>query len=386
MVWIIECRATDSLHKTCGNDTSLPSKQKKISHKVAMDLTTRQNNCELGKKLNKNVAFQLCSTHVLFTNITSKKRQNQRQDRTGHLHVNSKEEWNMFYDGVNHREQSNQQFTQDLRQWHTSSIEAEKKYLTRKHWTLQHATTTANREKNPTKKSPFNYFQPMCYSQTSQAKSARCRDRREQVISTPTPKRSGTCFTMVWIIECRATDSLHETCGNDTSLPAKQKKTSHKEALELKTRQKNCKPGTMSKQKFAFQICLTHVLFPNITSIKRQMQRQERTGHFHVNSKEEWNMFYDGVNNRVQSNRQFTQDLRQWHKSSIEAEKKSHKVAMDLTTRQNNCELERNWTKMSPFSYVRPMCYSQTSQAKNARCRDRREQVISTSTPKRSGT
>ena len=51
------------------------------------------------------------------------------------------------------------------------------------------------------------------------------------------------------------------------------------------------------------------------------MQRQEKTGHFHVNSKEKWNMFYDGVNNRVQSNRQFTQDLRQWHKSSIEAEK-----------------------------------------------------------------
>ena len=82
----------------------------------------------------------------------------------------------------------------------------------------------------------------------------------------------------------------------------------------------------MPKQKFAFQICLTHVLFPNITSKKRHMQRQERTDHFHVHSKEEWNMFYDGVNIRVQSNRQFTQDLRQWHKSSIEAEKNiSHK-------------------------------------------------------------
>ena len=62
-------------------------------------------------------------------------------------------------------------------------------------------------------------------------------------------------------------------------------------------------------------------VIPNITSIKRQMQRQERTGHYHVHSKEEWNMFYDGVDNRVQSSQQFTQDLRQWHKSSIEAEK-----------------------------------------------------------------
>ena len=51
------------------------------------------------------------------------------------------------------------------------------------------------------------------------------------------------------------------------------------------------------------------------------MQTQERTGHFHVHSKEERNMFYVGVNNRVQSNRQFTQDLRQGHKFSIEAEK-----------------------------------------------------------------
>ena len=36
-------------------------------------------------------------------------------------------------------------------------------------------------------------------------------------------------------------------------------------------------------------------VFPNITGAERQMQRQERTGHFHVNSEEEWNMFYDGV-------------------------------------------------------------------------------------------
>ena len=241
----------------------------------------------------------------------------------------------------------------------------------------------------------------MCYSHTSQAKNARCRDRREQVTSTSTPKRSGTCFTMVWSIECRAsditqdlrqwhkpsidaekksymealglttrqktvnpkqistkihlsyilepcvnikhhkletpgaetrenrslprqlqrrveqtlrwwifesraTDKIHKTCGNDTSLPSKQKKISHKEALDLTTRQNNSKPGTMSKQKFAFQLCSTHVLFPHITSKKRQMQRQERTSHFHVNSKEEWNMFYDGVKHRVQSKRHYT--------------------------------------------------------------------------------
>ena len=459
MVWIIECKAANSLHKTCGNNTSLPSKQKKISHKEALDLTTPKQ-LWTRKKSNKKIAFQICLTHVLFPKITSIKRQMQRQERTGHYHVHSKEEWNMFDDGVNNRVQSNRQFTQDLRQWHKSSIEAEKNisqgsigpYNTPKQLrtgkksnkkiALQICSTHVfnpnikskkrqmqrqertghfhihskeewknfydgvnnrvqsnrqftqdlrqwhkssieeeknisqgsigpyntpkqlwNGEKNRTKKRPFKYVRPMCYSQTSQAKNARRRDRREQVISKSTPKRSGTCFTIVWIFECKATDSLHKTCGNDTSLPSKQKKISHKEALDLTTRQNNSEPGKKRNKKVAFQLCLTHVLFPNITSIKRQMQRQERTGHFHVNSKEEWNMFDDGVNNRVQSNRQFTQDLRQWHKSSIEAEKISHNEALDLTTRQNNCEPGKNRTKKSPFKYVWRMCYSQRSQA-----------------------
>ena len=169
-------------------------------------------------------AFQICLTHVLFPNITIIKRQMQRQERTGHYHRHSKEEWNMFYECVNNRVQSNPQVTQDLRQWHKPSIEAEKKYFTRKHWTLQHAKTTENREQCPSKNSPFKYVWPLCCSQTSQAYNARCRDRREQVISTSTPKKSGTCLTMVWIIESKATDSLHKTCGNDTSLPSKQKK------------------------------------------------------------------------------------------------------------------------------------------------------------------
>ena len=167
---------------------------------------------------------------------------------------------------------------------------------------------------------------------------------------------------MVWIIESKATDSLHKTCGNDTSLPSKQKKIPPREALDLTTRQNNSEPGKKSNKKFAFQICLTDVLFPNITSIKRQMQRQERTGHFHVNSKEEWNMFDDGVNNREQSNRQFTQDLRQWHKSSIEAEKITPREALDFTTRQNNSEPGKK-SKKSPSSYVWPLCYSRTSKA-----------------------
>ena len=52
-----------------------------------------------------------------------------------------------------HRVQSNRQFTQDLRRWHKSSIE--KKYLTRKHWTLQKNGKPGTESKE---KSPFNFF------------------------------------------------------------------------------------------------------------------------------------------------------------------------------------------------------------------------------------
>ena len=164
------------------------------------------NSCKPEKDSQQKFTFHACSNHVLISNITSLKRQMQRQVRTGHFHVNSKEEWNKLYDGVNIRAQSDRQFTQDLRQWHYSSIEAEKNIS-------------------------------------------------------------------------QGSIGLHNT-------------------------PKACKSEQDSQQKFTFYICLAHVLFPNITSIKRQMQRQEKTGHFHVNSKKEWNNAFDGVNHRVQSNRQ----------------------------------------------------------------------------------
>ena len=167
---------------------------------------------------------------------------------------------------------------------------------------------------------------------------------------------------MVWIFERRATDSLHKTCGNDTILPSKQKKNSQG-SIGLHNTPKACKSEQDSQQKITFYICSAHVLFPNITSIKRQMQRQEKTGRFHVNSKKEWNNVFDGVHHRVQSNRQITQDIRQWHKSSIEARKISHKEALDLTTRQIPVNRKKNPNKNSPSIYVQPMCYSQTPHA-----------------------
>ena len=191
-------------------------------------------------------------------------------------------------------------------------------------------------------------FEPCVNIKHHKLETPDAETRENRSLPRQLPKRSGTCFTMVWIIECRATDSLHKNSGNDTSLPSKQKKISHKEALDLTTRQNNCKPGTMSKQNFDCQICLTNLLFPNITSIKHRMERQERTGHFHVNSKEEWNIFYDGVKNRVQSNRQFTQDIRQWHKSSIEAEKKTQGSIGPYNT-PNSCKPETDSQKKITF-------------------------------------
>ena len=163
------------------------------------------NNCKPETDFQQKFSFHICSNHVLISDITSLKRQVQRQERTGQFHVKSKEEWNKLYDGEYSSAEQPTNYTR-LAAMTQVFHRSRKKYLTRKHWTLQHAKTTVNREKSPSKISPFKYIWPMCYSHTSQAKNARCRDRREQVTSASTPKRSGTCFTMVWIIECRASD------------------------------------------------------------------------------------------------------------------------------------------------------------------------------------
>ena len=118
----------------------------------------------------------------------------------------------------------------------------------------------------------------------------------------------------------------------------------------------NCKTETDFQQKITFHTCSNHVLISDITSLKRQVHRQERTGHFHVNSIEEWNKLYDGVNHRVQSNRQITQGIRQWHKSSFEAEKKSHTEKLGRTTRQITVKRKQTSNKNSPFINVRSMC------------------------------
>ena len=110
----------------------------------------------------------------------------------------------------------------------------------------------------------------MCYSQTSQANNGRFRDRREQFSSTSTPKRSGTCFTMVWIIERRASDITQDLRqGHKSSIEAGKKSQG---SIGPYNTPNTCKPEKDSQQKFTFHIYSAHVLFPNITSIKRQMQ------------------------------------------------------------------------------------------------------------------
>ena len=78
-------------------------------------------------------------------------------------------------------------------------------------------------------------------------------------------------------------DVSHKICGNDTNLPSNI-------TLVKSNLQKTCSKSQNSKSNNVRPMC-----FPNITGAQRQMQRQERTGHFHVNSEEERNMFYDGV-------------------------------------------------------------------------------------------
>ena len=484
MVWIIECKATDSLHKTYGKDTSLPLKQKKISQKEALDLTTRQNICKPKTMSKQKFAFQICLTHVLFPKITSKKRQMQTQERTGHFHVHSKEEWNMFHDGVNNRVQSNRQFPQDLRQWHKSSIEAEKNISKGSIGPYNTPKQLWTGKKIDQKSGLSIMFDPCVIPKDHKQKTADADTGENR--SFPHPLQRGVEHVLRW---CEYSSAKQPTVYTRLAAMTQVFHRSRKKYLTSKHWTLQHAKTTLNREiksnkKVAFQLCSTHVLFPKITSKKRQMQTQERTGHFHVHSKEEWNMFYDCVNVRVQSNRQFTQDWRQWHKSSIEAGKKisqgsigpyntpkqlwtgkkieqksslsimfdpcvipkDHKQkTADADTGENRsfphplqrgvehvlrlCECssakqptvytrlaamtqvfhrskknisqgsigsyntpKQLWTgekkeqKKSPFNHVRPMCYSQRSQAKNARCRHRREQVISTSTPKRSGT
>ena len=246
----------------------------------------------------------------------------QRQERTGHFHVHSKEVWNMFYDGVNNRVQSNRQFTQDWWQWHNTSIELEKNI-----WQGSIVTYTRQNICKPKTMPKKKFAFQICLTHvlfpniTSIKRQMHRREERTSHFHVHSKEEWNMFYDGV---NNRVQGNRQFTQDwrqwHKTSIEAE--KTSHKEALFLTTRQNICKPKTMLKEKFALQKCLTHVLFPKITSIKRQMQRQERTGHFHVNSKEEWNKLYDGVNQRVQSNRQNTQGIRQWHKSWTEAGKK----------------------------------------------------------------
>ena len=117
----------------------------------------------------------------------------------------------------------------------------------------------------------------------------------------------------------------------------------------------NCKPERDSQQKFTFHICSNHLLISNITSLKRQMQRQERTGQFHVNSKKEWNNAFDGVNHRVQSNRQLHKTY--GNDTSLPSkQKKNLKEALDRATRQIPVNRKENPNKNSPFIHLRTMC------------------------------
>ena len=170
----------------------------------------------------RKFAFQICLTNLLFPNITSIKHRMERQKRTGHFHVNSKEAWNMFYDGVKNRLQSNRQFTQDIWQWHKSSIEAWKK--SQGSIGPYNTPNTCRPEKDSQQKFTFHIYSAHVLFPNITSIKRQMQTRRVEVISTSTPKRGGTCFTMVWIIECRETDSLHKTCGKDTRLPSKQKK------------------------------------------------------------------------------------------------------------------------------------------------------------------
>ena len=102
--------------------------------------------------------------------------------------------------------------------------------------------------------------------------------------SLPRQLLKGVELTLLW---CKTSDAeqqftQHLRQWQKSSIQAE--KTSHKEALDLTTRQITVNRKQIPNKKNTFHKCSIHVLISNITCLKRQMQRQERTGHFHVNS------------------------------------------------------------------------------------------------------
>ena len=209
--------------------------------------------------------------------------------------------------------------TQDLRQWHKSSIDAEKKSY-KEALGLTTRQITVNPKQISTKIHLSYLFEP-------------CVNIKHHKLETPGAETREN-RSLPRQLQRRVEQTLLRCEYSSAKRPTKYTRLAARTQVFHRSREKiwqgsigpyntpnNCKPETDFQQKFTFHICSNHVLISDITSLKRQVQRQERTGQFHVNSKEEWNKLYDGVNIRVQSNRQITQDLRQWHKSSIEAEK-----------------------------------------------------------------
>ena len=168
MVWIIECKATDSLHKTCGNDTSLPSKQKKYltrEHWTLKHAKTTVNRKKIEQKVRPSIMFDPCVIPEHHKQKppdaeTGKNRSFPRQPQIGvELILRWCKSWSAEQPTIYRRHTAMTQV------FHRSR----KKYLTRKHCTLQLAKTIVNQKQCPSKNSPFNNVWPMCYSQTSQA-------------------------------------------------------------------------------------------------------------------------------------------------------------------------------------------------------------------------
>ena len=202
----------------------------------------------------------------------------------------------------------------------------------------------------------------MCYSHTSQAKNARCRDRREQVTSTSSPKRSGTCFTMVWSIESRASDITQDLQQwHKPSIDAEKK--SYKEALGPTTRQITVNPKQISTKihlSYMFETCVNikhHKLeTPGAEtrenrSLPRQLQRRvEQTLLRCEHSSAERPTKYTRLAAMTQV----------FHRSRKKYLTRKHWTLQHAKTTVNR---EKCPSKISPLKYIWPMCYSQTSQA-----------------------
>ena len=268
MVWIIEWRATDSLHKTCGNDTSLPSKQKKISQRSNVQAKIRPSNM-----FDQSVIPEH-HKHKTHDGETGENRSLPRQLLKG-------VELTLLWCKTSNAEQQTV---------HTRLAAMTKVFHSGRKNISQGSIGPYNTPNSckPGTRSKQKFAFQICSTNLlfpSITSIKRRMERQQRTGHFHVNSQRGVKHVLRWCEKKSAEQpTIYTRYTAMTQVFHRSRKKISQGSTGPYNTPNNCKPETDSQQKNTFHKCSIHVLISNITSLKRQMQRQERTGHFHVNS------------------------------------------------------------------------------------------------------